>query len=64
MPGKTVVICENCSKPDVTRPGHVGTNREMRCPDCAGTDGRAARCRKCCPTEHGTRWPVEAEGKR
>lgn len=53
---KAWVVCIACGKKDATRPGHVGTRRVMRCPDCANPyTGTAEKCRDCCPTGHRTR---------
>ena len=53
------LTCETCGRRDVSEPGHVGTDVKMRCPDCCNaTDPHARKCRNCCPTGHGTKWPA------
>lgn len=54
------VKCDKCKRIDrsinnIAGSYHTGTLDSMRCPDCAGPDGRARLCRGCCPTGHGTR---------
>jgi len=57
---KQFVTCAKCGKVAKTDstviPHEVGTQKCMRCPDCAGEDGKASMCRACCPTGHGTRF--------
>lgn len=48
--------CKKCGVIDKNKPGHIGTSTSMRCPDCAGPDGKATLCRKCCPSEHGCKY--------
>ena len=54
------VKCKKCGKLDNTK--HIGTSITMICPDC--NQGKlnkygkplAELCRKCCKTNHGTKW--------
>jgi hypothetical protein len=50
------LVCEKCGIKDITKPGYVGTHKDMKCSDCAGKDGFASRCRNCCETEHATKF--------
>lgn len=52
---KAWLVCASCGQKDESHAGHVGTVVTMRCPDCAGYDGRALLCRDCCDTGHRTR---------
>lgn len=72
MKGKRgFVRCGKCEKRDAPewrtnaegrRVFNVGTSRAMRCPDCSTVgDPYALRCRACCPTGHGTRFPEEEQ---
>ena len=67
MPGKIIkhpVKCIHCGILDQNSPGHVGTDKTMKCPDChvRATGEYVAMCRECCPTGHGTRqWQLWSE---
>lgn len=50
--------CKKCGITDNSSAilGHVGTSKNMKCPDCADSTGFATMCRNCCPTQHGTKF--------
>jgi hypothetical protein len=58
MKAKHPITCQKCGIVDQTRKDAegntiIGTDKTMRCSDCGNP--HATLCRKCCPTEHGTR---------
>ena len=64
---KDPLTCSKCGhvdqNDDSVIPHHCGTSVRMRCVDCAGVYGKATLCRKCCPSEHGTKFPTELSEK-
>lgn len=56
---KEPLVCAKCKKVDqnnlLSTPFSIGTSVKMKCPDCCDESGFAQLCRKCCPTEHGTK---------
>jgi len=59
MKAKHPITCYKCGVVDQTRIVQgslvIGTDKNMRCSDCGGADGKATLCRLCCPTQHRTK---------